>query len=159
MQFDTLVKPKLKKPSGAEPASLKRRRSRTISYRELARDLRASRRRGETLRPDPIWVRPVTRADCRDGPRPCPWISCRYNLYLDVNPKTGSIKLNYPDKEVYELEETCALDIADRGGTTLDHIGELLDLTRERVRQMEQAGITRLRELCRETLAVGWVPE
>jgi len=40
-----------------------------------------------------------------------------------VNPSTGSIKLNFPDKEIWEMEETCALDVADRGGITLERWG------------------------------------
>jgi len=60
-------------------------------------------------------------------------------LYLDVNERTGSIKLNFPDLEVWELPETCALDIADRGGITLEEVGEIMNLTRERIRQLETA--------------------
>lgn len=84
--------------------------------------------------PDPD--RPKTRGDCKDGPRPCPWVSCRYHLYLDVNESTGSIKLNQPHLEPDELEHSCALDIADAGGTTLKGIGDLLGVTRERARQI-----------------------
>jgi len=37
-----------------------------------------------------------------------------------VSARTGAIKLNFPDLEVWEMTETCALDVADRGGTTLE---------------------------------------
>lgn len=84
--------------------------------------------------------RPKTRGDCVDGPRPCPFVSCSHHLYLDVSPKTGSIKLNFPDLDVDELKETCALDVADRGGTILEEVGALMNLTRERVRQIEVNG-------------------
>tara|TARA_B100000674_G_C37040340_1_gene558234 strand:+ start:71 stop:325 length:255 start_codon:yes stop_codon:yes gene_type:complete len=63
-----------------------------------------------------------------------------------VNPETGSIKLNFPDLEVWELEDTCALDVADRGGITLEEVGEILNLTRERIRQVEVRGLEKLRE-------------
>tara|TARA_B100001093_G_scaffold20855_1_gene18647 strand:- start:422 stop:688 length:267 start_codon:yes stop_codon:yes gene_type:complete len=66
-------------------------------------------------------------------------------LYLDVNPDTGSIKLNFPDLEVWEMRETCALDVADRGGITLEEVGEILNLTRERIRQVEVKGLQKLR--------------
>lgn len=82
---------------------------------------------------------PATRAECAGGQRPCPFVSCKYHLYLDVNPRTGTIKLNFPDLEVWELPETCALDVADRGEQTLAQIGALLNRTRERVRQIEEA--------------------
>ena len=55
----------------------------------------------------------ATRAECAEGPRPCPYVSCKHHLYLDVNPETGSIKLNFPDLEVDEMAETCSLDVAD----------------------------------------------
>ena len=29
-------------------------------------------------------ARPITRADCIDGPRPCPWVSCRHHLLLEI---------------------------------------------------------------------------
>lgn len=91
--------------------------------------------------------RPQTRADCRDGPRPCLFVSCRFHLYLDVNERTGSIKLNFPELEPWELVDSCALDTAERGGMTLEQIGQLLNVTRERARQMEQSGLKKLRVL------------
>ena len=90
--------------------------------------------------------RPEFRYQCKNGPRPCVFFSCKYNLYLDINPKSGSIKFNFPNKEVWELEETCALDVAERGGMTLEDLGGLLNLTRERIRQYERNGLTKLRE-------------
>src|SRR5439155_20445114 len=89
--------------------------------------------------------RPKTRAECRDMPRPCPYVSCKHHLYLDVNPHTGSIKLNFPDLEPWELEHTCALDVADEGSRTLEEIGAITNLTRERVRQVEVRGLLGLR--------------
>lgn len=91
---------------------------------------------GEDLR-DPLPPRPRTRAECRDGARPCPYVGCRHHLYLDVNEETGTIKLNFPHLEVWEMKESCSLDVAGRGGGTLDEVGVMLNLTRERVRQIE----------------------
>ena len=48
--------------------------------------------------------------------------------------------MNFPDLDVWELEDTCALDVADRGGITLEEVGEILNLTRERIRQVEVRG-------------------
>jgi hypothetical protein len=81
--------------------------------------------------------RPQTRGDCRGGQRPCPWASCKYHLFLSVNPDSGAITFNFPDKEIWDLEETCALDVAERGGVTLEEVGRLTNVTRERVRQVE----------------------
>jgi hypothetical protein len=88
--------------------------------------------------------RPHTRRECADGPRPCPHVSCRHHLYLDVNPQTGTIKLNFPDLEVWELAISCALDVADLGGTAIELVSELMNVTRERVRQIEMQALSRL---------------
>ena len=87
----------------------------------------------------------MSRAECGSGERPCPFVACKHHLYLDVNPETGSIKLNFPDLEVWEMKETCALDVADRGGITLEEVGEILNLTRERIRQVEVRGLLKLK--------------
>jgi hypothetical protein len=87
------------------------------------------------------YERPVTRGDCLpggcNGARPCPWVSCKAHLALDVDERTGSIKVNFPDLKVSEMSETCALDIADRGGITLEEVGAVMNVGRERVRQIE----------------------
>ena len=85
--------------------------------------------------------RPRTRGDCLpggcNGERPCPWVSCKAHLAIDVDERTGSLKLNFPDVDVWEMPHTCALDIADESGKTLEEIGTLTNLVRERVRQLE----------------------
>ena len=93
-------------------------------------------------------MRPHTRAECINAERPCTWVACKYNLYLDVNPQTGSIKLNFPNLEIWELEHTCALDVAEKGGITLEEVGEIMNLTRERIRQVEMRGLEKIREAC-----------
>src|SRR5439155_1285797 len=87
----------------------------------------------------------LEKAIADEGERPCPYVSCKYNLYVDVNPRTGSVKMNFPDKELWELAETCALDVADRAGITLEEVGVIMNLTRERVRQLEMRGLAKLR--------------
>jgi hypothetical protein len=129
-----------------------RRRSKTMSRKEMARDLRRRRLAGDVDPEEQELIgtiqamRPKTRADCVNGPRPCLFVSCKHNLYLDVNPETGSIKLNFPDKEIWELEHTCALDVAEKGGITLEEVGAIMNLTRERIRQVETRGLMKLRE-------------
>jgi len=133
-----------------------RSRARTMSRKEMARDLRRMRALGlddgdeEELLRELEARRPRTRADCINGPRPCLYVSCKHHLYLDVNPRTGSVKLNFPDKEIWELEETCALDVADRGGITLEEVGAIMNLTRERIRQVEARGLYKLRLAVKE---------
>lgn len=81
--------------------------------------------------------RPASRAECAGHVEACPFVSCAHHLFLDVHPVTGNIKFNYPDLEPDELRESCALDVADRGGETLERVGEFMNLTRERIRQIE----------------------
>ncbi len=124
------------------PKTRNRRRAKTISKKRLTRQemLASAELAGEVI------DRPENREECRHTERPCPYVSCRYHLYLDVNPDTGSIKLNFPDLEVWEMPYTCALDVAEEGGITLEKAGEILNLTRERIRQMEVAGLEKIRE-------------
>jgi sigma-70-like protein len=119
-----------------------RTRARTIPPAPLTRDERLKGE--ETSYPDVD--RPRTRGDCSGQPRPCPWISCSHHLYLDANPKTGAIKLNFPALEVWEMTESCSLDVADRGGITLEDVGRIFNLTRERIRQVEVMGLERIRD-------------
>jgi len=131
-------------------------RSKTMSRKEIARELRRQRTFGvidheleQTIREIEA-SRPRSRADCAKAGRPCMFISCKHHLYLDVNPTTGSIKLNFPDLEVWELAETCALDVADRGGITLEEVGGIMNLTRERIRQVETRGLLKLRAIAED---------
>jgi len=102
---------------------------------------------GRLLYPETDYWKPRTRAECVDGLRPCPFVSCRYHLFIDVSDKTGAIKLNFPDLEVEEMIESCALDVADRGGATLEQVGAIMNLTRERIRQLEVNALAKLQLL------------
>ncbi len=81
--------------------------------------------------------RPRTRDDCRGGERPCPWVSCAHHLALNISEKTGLVTLTFPDREIWDIPETCSLDVADRGDHTLDEIAKITNVTRERIRQIE----------------------
>jgi len=130
-----------------EPVVGRRRRrvrAKTISIKRMTKE---ELRLGRLLYPEMEYDKPQTRDECASTERPCPFVSCKHHLYIDVNPNTGAIKLNFPDLEVWELAETCALDVADRGGITLEEVGEIMNLTRERVRQVEMRGLMKLKYL------------
>ncbi len=131
--------------------AVKRRRKLTVSAKSLTRDRirqgwrdvggELSASRDGTLLDE---RRPRTWGECREtNGRPCPWLSCKHHLYLDVVPETGSIIFNFPDLEPWELVHTCSLDVAARGGLNLEDVGEVMNLTRERVRQIEVRALTR----------------
>jgi hypothetical protein len=150
---------------GGEPVTREQRRSRrkrairakTISVKRMTkRELEL----GRMLYPDVDEVeRPRVRSECAEAMRPCPFVSCKHHLYLDVSARTGAIKLNFPDLEVWEMTETCALDVADRGGTTLEEVGAIMNLTRERIRQVEVKGLAKLSALRDMTALRDYVDE
>lgn len=126
-------------------------RSTTIALKTMLREARIARRTrqidGPMLGPneEPL-ERPRTRADCVGACRPCPWVSCKWNLFLDVN-TTGGLQLNFPGLEVEQVPHNCALDLADIGGLTLDQIGQAMNVTRERIRQIEADALARMLKL------------
>ena len=79
--------------------------------------------------------------------RRCPWLGCRHHLVIDI---TGGGAVSMPgamsaptDDDILErwarAEHHCVLDVVDDqpGERTLQQVAELLDITRERVRQIE----------------------
>jgi hypothetical protein len=73
-------------------------------------------------------------------------VGCRYHLAIAWIGEEGRIFWERPDAEIWELEETCALDIVERldpdsDGLTLGAIADVMRCTRERVRQIEAHGL------------------
>ena len=107
--------------------------------------------------------------------RPCPFVTCKYHLYVDVNKATKGMKVNFPvitpdemasmpfrslmilrednpleyqrmmDEEPSRLLPSCALDVADYGDITLDEIADFVGVTRERIRQVSDGAYTKLK--------------
>ncbi|HNT27532.1 MAG TPA: sigma factor-like helix-turn-helix DNA-binding protein [bacterium] len=128
--------------------NVRRTKKKEKPYTEVVTDQR------NELEKDPIvrelidltnYQKPKQRTECLKMKRPCLFVSCKYHLYLDVNPDTKSIKFNFPGKEVWELRETCSLDVADKGGVTLEEVGAIMNLTRERIRQVEMRALQKLK--------------
>jgi hypothetical protein len=113
--------------------------------------------------------RPHTRGDCVDGPRPCPWVSCSEHLLhgrlqrsssgrdsdlpdaVTGQPRVAGDALSDDDCIAWleATPHTCVLDIADAGGASLDAVGQLFGVTRERVRQIERKAQQLLRPTSR----------
>lgn len=65
--------------------------------------------------------------------RPCPYVQCKWHLALDgAGWHDGSARAS------------CSLDIMDQGSHTLNEIGDILCITRERVRQIEYVALRKL---------------
>jgi len=138
----------LARPSDPPATSRRGRRARSRSIRIARASHHEARLALETAEALEAEIdRPHKRSECAEGPRPCPHVSCRHHLYLDVNPQTGTIKLNFPDLEVWELAFSCALDVADLGGTAIELVSELMNVTRERIRQIEMQALSRLQSI------------
>jgi len=65
--------------------------------------------------------KPKTRGDCENGIRPCPWVSCKYHLAIDVKGKKVSEREGWLDSGL----PTCALDVAEDGCHSLEQIGKM----------------------------------
>lgn len=87
--------------------------------------------------------RPKTRGECVNGPRPCPWVGCRYHLGIRIT-SNGKVKECWPgvlDGDLSQVTTSCALDVAEEGDHTYEKTGELMNLTRQRVQQIELRGL------------------
>ena len=129
----------------AEP----RVRAHTVSVKRLSRRELARGAAEYPEQPGRDYLRPRTFEECDSvglgDITPCPFVSCKHHLYLDVNPRTGSIKFNFPGREVDELPATCALRVAQHGGRTLDAVAEVMALTRQRLSQLEDRILDKIR--------------
>jgi len=90
-------------------------------------------------------LRPMKRGHCENGVRPCPFVICRYNLYLDIR-GDGVLRVNFPNLEPDEMMASCALDMAEDGPRTLDQVAGLMGMSKERARQIEASALAKLRD-------------
>jgi Sigma-70, region 4 len=135
---------KRKKGKTAERSLIRAKRKGARPKTKLSRRLTKEEKKLSVML-DP-WMHetlPDSRAECKYGYRPCPYVRCRYHLYLEVK-NNGAISGNFKG-EVCELADSCALDISEREHHTLDQVGEYLNLTRERVRQIESDALKKLK--------------
>jgi hypothetical protein len=138
-----VVAPRRQRP-GARP--------RSVGLDPLTLQERAQLARDEAwLRAEGILQgRPVGEgnADCTNipDPDPCPWIGCRLHLGKEVDEITGALKRTFPDREVWEMSETCAIRaVRSRGALSLEEVGKLTNVTEEWVRQIELGAVRKLR--------------
>ena len=131
-------------------------RARTVSIKRM----RTSQLRADEAETIEHTERPRTWGECLEralgtASRPCGYLRCKHNLLVDVDGRTGSYKVTWPhlasgsygDEYGAYPQHTCALRVAEQGGLTLDEIGSVMNLTRERVRQIETKALYALRSL------------
>jgi hypothetical protein len=149
----TVRQPDRKWSSAPRPMSLPRRR---LSAKERA----IAQARQQLAGAEVEIPRPRVRGDCASVPRPCPFVSCRHHLYLDVTER-GWLKLNFPHLDVLEMAESCSLDVAEREGSrveddplltaniSLEELGKLFNVSLEGARQSEIDAREELKEKLR----------
>ena len=94
--------------------------------------------------------RPLCRGECEHVPRPCPWIGCRHHMGItEYRPENGMIRIATDDPTTMDPAESCSLDLAERGGMTLQQVGDALGVTRERARQIQFAAERKIRRSVR----------
>jgi hypothetical protein len=121
--------------------------SRSLGTGPLTKEELAEARR---IRRERLPVLPTTRAACAAVPRPCPFVSCRHHLYLDVT-HGGAVKLLFPDREPGDMPAawSCSLDVAERlehRGASLPQIGRAINTSMARAGQIQDEALAKLRE-------------
>ncbi len=98
------------------------------------------------------WTRPTIRAQCPDV-RPCPFVGCRYHLYIDVD-EDGQIKYNFPHMEPWELHHSCALDIAEKSSEMNSQIdiARITGISKNIIKKIEDSAIEKLTSRGQEIL-------
>lgn len=95
---------------------------------------------------------PPTRGDCKDGPRPCPFLRCKYHIAPELSKPDELVKLMNGEHPCCVLDE---IDKRNGDMRTLAEVGEVFGITRERVRQIESRAVKKLeRRISEETLEV-----
>ncbi len=98
---------------------------------------------------------PQTRGECVDAERPCPHRLCTMHLV----PLKREMRGHRGVHPIEQSGESCALDVSDRGPSTLEEVGEHMQVTRERIRQIEEVALRRLRARFGASLFGEWAGE
>lgn len=91
---------------------------------------------------------PQQRADCVDGPRPCPYISCRHHLWLleqrdrPGNPARGA----QGAATLRPTGPSCSLDVAVKPHS-LNEVATILGVVPTRIHQITLLALKKLRAL------------
>lgn len=97
---------------------------------------------------------PQPTEDGFNAARPCPFVSCRHHLLLDVNSQNGhlvkTVDFDEDDDEsvsftLHARQETCLLDAIGNGKLTQTNVAELLNVSQERVLYIERRAMARAR--------------
>lgn len=98
--------------------------------------------------PAPTDPRPRTRGECQAGPRPCPWVGCRWHLAWEMPVFRDALELGISADVlaglVMGMEHTCALDF-DGKGITERELARCLGVSRQCINQRTHNALIKLR--------------
>ncbi len=87
------------------------------------------------------------RYQCARIERPCPFVGCVHSMFLRIT-DSGSIVFLFGTQEPWRMpaEQSCVLDIIEaKKHLTLEEIGDIWGLSRERIRQIEETALDKLK--------------
>lgn len=100
----------------------------------------------ELRRADQVLSRqPRNRVECPPADVPCPFVACRYHVWTSTTLRQGVVVDVQVGRGWGDVKHTCALVLAEQGPRTMDQVGKILGVSRERVRQLEAGAIQFLR--------------
>jgi len=103
---------------------------------------------------------PMTRGECANEQRPCPYVSCRHHLYSNETPLTGDLSLTYPElndirEEFFpgvppeKMPKTCSLDQAARGGLKSKTVAKLMNVSTTTIENIEAVALRKFKNALR----------
>jgi hypothetical protein len=83
---------------------------------------------------------PASRAECKDGPRPCGYVRCKFHLWrIDAEDREGNPQFGNAGTTLrpawleWPTPPSCALDLADAGETEVREIARAMGMHRGNV--------------------------
>lgn len=88
---------------------------------------------------------PPARTQCKDGPRPCGYVRCKWHLWhVPREDRSGRYRESMTDTIEPWTLETCGADHADRENSA-NQIGALIGQTGRRIQQIVRLALIKLR--------------
>ena len=89
---------------------------------------------------------PKRLSDCKGHPEPCHWIRCKHHLLWDIYPDIKKKDNREIVKCLFKMPITCIFDYTN-SDHTLEDVAQVFGITRERVRQIQDKALDRIRQV------------
>lgn len=87
---------------------------------------------------------PTCRAECASIERPCNRYGCIHHAYPQTERAGRPHRGKHNEVTLVEREDSCVLDVAEKGMTPRPVVGKKLGITKERVRQLEDRAMRKI---------------